>query len=57
MVEEHQIDGDWHIGWEDGMCTYEDGSNILIVDRRPHRHPFGTEYTEIFEISINYDNE
>jgi len=55
---DHEIDGEWHIRWEDGMCAYEDvHSNSLIVDKKLHRHPFGTEYTEVMEIQHSYCNE
>lgn len=55
---DHQSqDGNWHADWEEGMCAYEDDTNVLIVDRRVHRHPFGTEYTEILEIEYNYHDE
>jgi hypothetical protein len=55
FLRDHEKDGEWHIDWEEGMCAYEDGSDILIVDRKIHRHPFGTEYTEILEPKYNYD--
>jgi CobQ-like glutamine amidotransferase family enzyme len=53
-IDHQTSDGEWHIGWKDGMCAYEDDGNVLIVDRRVHRHPFGTEYTEVLEVEHNY---
>ena len=50
MTAEHEVDGEWHLHWEEGMCAYDSEIGTLIVDRRVHRHPFGTEYTEILEV-------
>ncbi len=49
--DEHEIDREWHVGWEDGLCTYTDDSGNLVVEKRVHRHPFGTDYAEVFEDS------
>lgn len=51
------MNGEWHVGWEEGMCAYEDDRGVLVVDRSLHRHPFGTEYTEISETQYNYHDE
>jgi len=49
----HEIDGNWHIEWEDGICAYEDdNSNNLIVEKELHCHPFGTEYTEVIKFYV-----
>jgi len=40
------------------MCVYEDDhSNSLIVDKKLHHHPFGTEYAEVVEIQHSYHND
>lgn len=51
-IDHQTSDGEWHTGWEDGMCVYDDDGSILIVDRRVHRHPFGTEYAEILDDEV-----
>lgn len=40
---------DWHTDWEQGQCEYTDESGMPRNGYVWHRHPFGTEYTEIFE--------
>ena len=50
VLDEHEIDDDWHTDWQDGICAYEDEAGDWVVDRRVHRHPFGNEYTEILEL-------
>ena len=46
---DHEVDEGWHVNWEDGVCTYVDEYGVLIVERKLHRHPFGTEYAETIE--------
>lgn len=53
MRIEHEIDGEWHIGWEVGVCTYEDDYGRIISKSATHRHPFGTEYAEVDENSLD----
>ncbi len=40
---------DFHTDWEHGDCDYDDGSGIPQKILAWHRHPFGTEYTELYE--------
>ena len=40
---------EWHTDWEFGECDYTDESGFPQRAQAWHRHPFGTEYTEIFE--------
>jgi hypothetical protein len=40
---------DWHTDWELGQCEYTDESGMPHNAYVWHRHPFGTEYTEVFE--------
>lgn len=49
MRIEHETNGEWHIGWEVGVCTYEDDYGRIISKSATHRHPFGTEYAEVDE--------
>lgn len=49
MIDDHEVKGEWHVGWEDGVCMHEDDRGNFIVERRVHRHPLGTEYTEVLE--------
>ena len=51
MCAEHEVNGEWHIGWEEGVCTYEDDYISVIRKKSVHRHPFGTEYAEVDENS------
>jgi hypothetical protein len=39
---------EYHTDYEHGECTYDDGNgpNTILAW---HRHPFGTEYAELFE--------
>ncbi len=40
---------EWHTDWEYGECEYTDESGFPQRIQGWHRHPFGTEYTELFE--------
>lgn len=40
---------EWHTDWELGQCEYTDETGFPQTAYLWHRHPFGTEYTEIFE--------
>jgi len=40
---------DWHTDWEYGECTYTDSSGFATQIQGWHRHPLGTEYTELYE--------
>ena len=40
---------DWHTDWEHGECDYTDESGFPQRIQAWHRHPFGTEYTELYE--------
>jgi L-aminopeptidase/D-esterase-like protein len=40
---------EWHTDWELGQCEYTDDAGFPQTAYAWHRHPFGTEYTEIFE--------
>ncbi len=40
---------EYHTDWEMGQCDYTDESGYTQSVYAWHRHPFGTEYTEIFE--------
>jgi hypothetical protein len=40
---------DFHTDWEQGECDYTDESGFPQRIIAWHRHPFGTEYSEIFE--------
>lgn len=40
---------DWHTDWEYGECDYTDDSGFPQRIQAWHRHPFGTEYTELYE--------
>jgi hypothetical protein len=40
---------EWHSDWEYGECEYTDESGFPQRIQAWHRHPFGTEYTEIYE--------
>jgi hypothetical protein len=39
----------WHTEWELGHCDYTDESGYPQSGYAWHRHPLGTEYTEIFQ--------
>jgi hypothetical protein len=39
----------WHTEWELGPCDYADDNGFPQHAFVYHRHPLGTEYTEIFE--------
>jgi hypothetical protein len=39
----------WHTEWELGQCDYVDESGYPQSTYAWHRHPLGTEYTEIFQ--------
>lgn len=38
----------WHTNWELGQCDYTDESGFPQSAYAWHRHPLGTEYTEIY---------
>lgn len=40
---------DWHTDWEFGECEYVDESGFPQRKHAWHRHPFGTEYAELYE--------
>ncbi len=40
---------EWHTDWEFGECDYTDESGFPQRTQAWHRHPFGTEYTELYE--------
>ena len=40
---------DWHLDYEQGPCEFVDDAGRTRNGYLWHRHPFGTEYTEIFE--------
>ena len=39
----------WHTEWELGYCDYTDESGFPQSAYLWHRHPLGTEYTEIYQ--------
>ena len=39
----------WHTEWELGHCDYTDENGYPVSAYAWHRHPLGTEYTEIFQ--------
>lgn len=39
----------WHTEWELGQCDYTDESGFPRNAYAWHRHPLGTEYTEIYQ--------
>jgi hypothetical protein len=39
----------WHTEWEYGPCQYTDETGYPQQGTAWHRHPLGTEYTEIFQ--------
>ncbi len=39
----------WHTEWELGPCDYTDESGFPQSAYTWHRHPLGTEYTEIYQ--------
>lgn len=39
----------WHTDWELGQCQYTDESGYPQQGYVWHRHPLGTEYTEIYQ--------
>lgn len=40
---------EWHTDWEYGECEYTSESGFQERIQAWHRHPFATEYTEIYE--------
>jgi hypothetical protein len=40
---------DWHTDWEYGDCTFTDSTGFAQQILGWHRHPLGTEYTEIYD--------
>jgi hypothetical protein len=39
----------WHTEWELGQCDYTDETGFPRSAYAWHRHPLGTEYTEIYQ--------
>jgi hypothetical protein len=39
----------WHTDWELGQCNYTDENGYPASAYAWHRHPLGTEYTEIYQ--------
>lgn len=39
----------WHTDWELGQCDYTDDNGFPQSAYVYHRHPLGTEYTEIYQ--------
>jgi hypothetical protein len=39
----------WHTDWELGQCDYTDENGFPQSAYVWHRHPMGTEYTEIYQ--------
>lgn len=39
----------WHTEWELGQCDYTDDTGFPQSAYVWHRHPLGTEYTEIYQ--------
>ena len=40
---------DWHIEWELGPCAVTDGAGYPRECYAWHRHPYATEYAELYE--------
>jgi hypothetical protein len=40
---------EWHTDWEYGECEYTNDAGFSERIQAWHRHPFATEYTEIYE--------
>ena len=40
---------EWHIDYELGDCTVTDSQGLAQTLYAAHRHPYGTEYAELFE--------
>lgn len=40
---------EWHSDWEFGECEYVDDAGFTQRKHTWHRHPFGTEYAELYE--------
>jgi hypothetical protein len=40
---------EWHTDWEFGECEYTDETGFPQRIQAWHRHPFGTEYSEIYD--------
>ncbi len=40
---------EWHTDWELGECEYTDETGFPQRIQAWHRHPFGTEYSEIYD--------
>lgn len=51
-MSDHAAGDEWHTDWEEGICVYEDENGNWIVDKKVHRHPEGTEYTEVFKDEV-----
>jgi hypothetical protein len=39
----------WHTEWELGQCDFTDETGFMQSAYVWHRHPLGTEYTEIYQ--------
>lgn len=39
----------WHTDWELGLCDYTDENGFPQQGYVWHRHPLGTEYTEVYQ--------
>ena len=42
------LEHDWHADWEFGECDYLDEAGFPQRKHTWHRHPFGTEYAELY---------
>jgi hypothetical protein len=40
---------EWHTDWEFGECEFVDEAGFPQRKHAWHRHPFGTEYAELYE--------
>ena len=40
---------DYHTDWEQGDCVYTDDAGLQQRRYCWHRHPFGNDYTEVYE--------
>jgi hypothetical protein len=49
VIAEHQTGASvWHTEWELGPCDFTDDSGFPQSTHAWHRHPLGTEYTEVY---------
>ncbi len=49
VTDAHTGSNEWHTDWELGECEYMDEAGFPQRKQCYHRHPFGTEYAEIYE--------